>query len=440
MFTFSRQKYLYFIAFMLMATTFLPLVFNNLPPLIRSHHVWTILWGIFLLVLAPKVFMAKSMLYVEVYGLFLLMMLNNFWINMDAWNTSMLIKEYYQIAIGISVITYFQQTKEYISLAKITKWSLIFILITAVMSIVTSVIDPLYARNMIAASIITSESELERVMSFRRYGGGGYGTAIAFMSLMPLLIYYFRNICLVNIKKTNLVIFGLILFIALIAIQIFTNVLIAFFVTVLSLIIVQNRKITIVIAGIILLLLALIPKNIYINGLYNISNCFSKGSEMNYKLDDIALFLETGASIYDPATAMGSRANRYPMLLESFQKSPVLGCYFLSSASGNGYQEQGAHLHWMNKLTTTGIIGLLFFLAIPFFHLKQQLKLFSKEYGFYFLLASLTILIYGLFKTITGRDAWYAFFIILPGMYCLPLLKKNKEGLATIANNESNIT
>jgi hypothetical protein len=104
-----------------------------------------------------------------------------------------------------------------------------------------------------------------------------------------------------------------------------------------------------------------------------------------------------------------------------------LDVIFFSDESGNGYKPEGAHLHWMNKLTTNGIIGLIVFLLIPYNFIRNNLRLFDPTYKFYYILASLSILSYGLIKQLGGRDTWYAFFIILPGLYYLPLLKiKNK--------------
>lgn len=419
---FPQKTYFQFIVFMLMASTFLPLVFNNLPPVIKSHHIWTFIWGFSLLFFAPNVFKKKPMLCVAVYGLFLLLMLNTFWKDMDEWNTRMLIIEYYEIAVGFSVITYFHQSKDYISLAKITKWALIFLFITAVMSIISSYIDPMYARNIIGAAGIESESELMAVMSFQKYGGGGYGTAIAIMCLFPVLIYYYKNRRLLNIKKNNVLIFILTLLIALISMQIFTNVLVGILVLILSATAARNRIKTMAITGVILLLLVFIPKDYYVKGLYNLSDYSSIYEDLQYKLSDTALLLETGVNINDPSTAHGGRLERYPMLWESFKHSPLLGCYFLSSAPT--YREEGGHLYWMNKLTTTGIIGLLIFLTIPLVFLIMQLKYLDKEYQYFFLLGAFALIFYGFFKAIGGREALYTFFIILPGMYYLPLLKK----------------
>jgi hypothetical protein len=85
---------------------------------------------------------------------------------------------------------------------------------------------------------------------------------------------------------------------------------------------------------------------------------------------------------------------------------------------------EGGHLHWMNKLTTTGVFLFIFFIMVIYNFIKINLKYFDSAYIFYYILASLSIVSYGLIKAISGRETWYALFIILPGIYYLPMLKK----------------
>jgi hypothetical protein len=145
-------------------------------------------------------------------------------------------------------------------------------------------------------------------------------------------------------------------------------------------------------------------------------------SNVSYKLRDFATFLDSDLDIENSNTSTGFRAERYPQLLSTFTKNPVFGCYFLDY-TGNGYNGAGAHLHWMNKLTVTGIFGFLTFLIIPIYFIKSTIRHFNSEYKFFYFIASIAILSYGMIKTLTGREAWYAFFIVLPGMYYLPILK-----------------
>ena len=171
----------------------------------------------------------------------------------------------------------------------------------------------------------------------------------------------------------------------------------------------------------------IVPKSIYVDTMYIFANLFENSSELNYKFNDFATFIDTGAELDDPSTGSGGRAARYPELLNTFIENPLLGIYFLSDINSSSYEGAGAHLHWMNKLTVTGVIGFLLFIRIPYYHLKRYLRFYDDEYRFYFILASLAILSYGLIKAISGRDAWYVLFIVLPGLYYLPLLKKSKK-------------
>jgi hypothetical protein len=431
---FTQQKYFFYIAFMLMASAYFPLLFNNLPPLVRSHHVWTALWGISLLLAKPKIFFSKPMLYILGYGFLVLLATQIFWPNIDGWNSKMLFVEFYNIAIGASVINYFLQSKDYISLAKVTRWSIVFLFITAVMTIISSAIDPLYARNIV--NIVALSDQSGEILKFKRYGGGGQATAAAFMCLFPILIFYFKNIKLSPISKKLIIVYSVIIFLALLGMQIFANILIAtafFFIAILG-----RKKIqqTVMIISFFLFLTIFIPQEIYVNGLYSISGVFPQEGILSNKFKDLAIFIETGSDIEDKSTGAGSRGNRYKQLAENFIKAPLLGCFFNSDHTANGYfnyyydygndigQVEGTHLHWMNKLTITGIIGLLIFLFIPYKHIKNNLRYFDSEYKFYYIVASISILSYGFLKTIAGREIWYAFFIILPGLYYLPLLKK----------------
>jgi hypothetical protein len=78
----------------------------------------------------------------------------------------------------------------------------------------------------------------------------------------------------------------------------------------------------------------------------------------------------------------------------------------------------------MNKLTTTGLVGTIFFLTILIYHIKIVTKRMKVDHMFFFLLAMLSIISYGLIKNLTGREAWYAFFVVIPGLYYLPIIFK----------------
>lgn len=422
----TKKRYFRFIALMLMASAFLPVLFNNLPPFIRSHHIWTILWSFSLFIFYPAILKTKAILSVVFYSSFVIISINTIWIDMDEWNKQALIQELYSIFIGVTVITYFYYNREYRDLAYITKWSIVFLSITAVMSIVSAIIDPMYARNIIGASSIRSSSEFELIMSYKKYGGGGYGTAIAFMGLIPVVLYYYKNDLLLFIRRKYIIIFIILLYMALLSMQIFANIVLVFAVLPLLIVETRNRNVTLFIILIFLIALLVIPKTAYIDMLEIASSYFNHDSDLNFKLRDLSLFLE-GGNPFDRSTGAGARAERYPMLWDSFIQSPVFGCFYLTDHRGNGYMHAGGHLHWMNKLTVTGIAGLLIFSFVVFSLIKNQIRNTKADYRYFYFISIALMLGYGLFKAIAGREMWYTFFILLPGIYYLPLLNKKPK-------------
>ena len=104
------------------------------------------LWG-HLLLLAEVLFY-RIMLLIFAYALFLWILFNTAWSAMGEWNVKHLWNEIYAVAIGISIFTYFKESKDHIGFAKTIRYTLIFIIITALMTIFTSFIDSMYVRNM----------------------------------------------------------------------------------------------------------------------------------------------------------------------------------------------------------------------------------------------------------------------------------------------------
>lgn len=421
----TSQSHLHFIAFMIMLSTFLPLVFENLPPFIRSHHIWTALWLFSIIFLKFKIFVSNLMGTVIIYStLMILLLFNILWVEVDEWNKNHIIKEIYEISVAVSVLTYFRMEKDYFGFAKIIKWTMIFIFITAVMSIVTAIINPMYARNIISVSKAVSESERLMIMSYQKYGGGGYSFASALICLFPILMYYLKNSQESYFGKKIILLMIIVNFLALIAVQISANIIISALIILFSWFGSKNAKSGFVIVGILSLIIIILPVSLYIDLLQNIATLFNPSSDINFKLNDMSLFLATGGNFED--SSMGYRAERYPLLFESFLANPFFG-HFLSDISYKDISE-GGHLFLMNKLAVFGLFGTLPFIYIIYKYVKINLRYFNKEYSFYFLLSILSVVILSLMKAVVGREFWYTFFIILPGLYYLPLLKKNYHG------------
>lgn len=427
---FSRQSFLYFISFMLMASAFLPLVFANLPPIIRSHHIWTAAWFLSLIAFYPKVFRNRLFLFVLFYGaVMLLFLLNTLWANIGDWNRGQIIEEFYEIAVAVSVISYFRTAEDFYRLAKLVKWMLLFIFITAIMTIVTAYIEPTYVRSLTGLSAIVIQSEIDYVLGYKKYGGGSYGFVAALLCLFPMLFYYYKNNIKSIIKKKYLVVFIIVIFFALLKTQIFANILISVFIIILSLMGSKHTNRIIILSSLLIIIVLFIPIKSYSDLLISISLMFPSDSEIYYKLNDLAKLIIIGGY---SESGIFMRAERYPMLIDSFYANPLLG-HFLSGLTND--ISEGGHLHWMYKLAVYGLLGSVPFFYIIYKFIKNSLSYFDKEFAFYFLISVFSIIILGLMKTLAGRETWYMFFIIAPGLYYLQLLKNNKKN----NNSESNV-
>ncbi len=411
-------------AFMLMISTFLPLIFANLPPVLRSHHIWTIAWFASILVMNIKILHQNLMGFVLIYGLvMILLLLNTLYVDVNDWNKNQLTMEFYEIAVAISVITYFRLERDYVGLANLVKWTMVFLMITGIMSFITSLINPFYARNIIGVSSAINEAQREEILSYQKYGGGGYGYASALVCLFPLLMYYFKHRAASYYSKPFIILIIMIFMFALFGMQIYANILISIIIIAFSWFGAKNVRRGFVTIGIVTTILFLIPVSIYIDMFQTMASWFDPGSDLYYKFNDTAMYFATGGSYEE--TGMGSRAARYPLLWDSFMANPFFG-HFLSNLKYMDISE-GAHLFWMNKLGVYGLLGIIPFIYIIYRNVKINLNYFDKEFAFYYLLSVLSIVALGAMKTLAGRDLWYTFFIIVPGFYYLPLLKKKNR-------------
>ena len=396
---------------MLLFSTFFYLLFINLPPIIGSHHLWTIIWFLSIIFLYPKIFKNKLFILLLIYGFFIvLILLNTLWANIDPWNKKQIINEFYVFSVAISVLTYFRLEQDYEGFALIIKWTLLFIFVSAIMSIITAYINPLYARDLTGISAF-SESERVKILGYTKYGGGNYSFASALVCLFPMLIYLYKSNDNSIFKKYQILLMGIIFFYALIKMQIVANILVAFIIIILSLLGRKNLKKSIGIYIILLILIVVIPSHIYAELFYNVANIFDTNSEIYFKLNEMGTFFITGGTVEN--NAISGRYARYPLLMQSFLSNPLWGG-----------KEWNGHLFWMNKLAVYGLLGTLPFIYIIYYYVKKNIKYFDDEFSFYFLLSIFSIIGLGLMKALVGRELWYTFFIILPGFYYLQYLKQ----------------
>ena len=391
-----------------MITTFLPVVSNNLPPIIGSFHLWMPLFTISLISFYPSVFFQKRIFYTIILAIsFLFIFPYIFWPALTEWNFSSLKFEFYYIVAAILVLVYFISAKDYEGLSFVTKTTLIFIVITSILSIYSSIVDPMYAR-----SITGGKLSEEQLLYFEKIGGGGYGFATALVGLIPVIVFKIKS-KKDKINKWILYLVIILIFITLIRMQFFANILISLFVIVFSFSGQSRSKVSIIISLVIILIALAVPAESYAQLLRSLSHYFNTSSEVHYKLNDMADFLIIG-DISEDETESGYRAYRYITLYQGFIDSPVFG---IAHDPKIFYDDSGAHLFWMNKLSVLGIFGFLFIVVAIFSNLKSQYRFFKEDrIRFFYILSIFGILGLGIMKNIAGREPWFMIFFVIPGL------------------------
>jgi hypothetical protein len=388
-----------------------------MPPLIRSHHLWAAAWFMSVLIFAPQTLKDNYLIFVLLSGAFLIAVLfNSLYVDVNDWNKGQAKTEFYMLMVAISLSAYFRHSSDYGGLAILLKWTMIFIAITAVMSIYSSYVDPEYARKLLNAEFLT-DTDTE---DLRRFGGGSVGFGGALLILFPMIVYFYRNSSKCPFSKLQILSFGILSFVTLLMMQFFAFIILVVLVSSFAITGRKNLKRSLLIYTPIIILLSIIPTEYYSNFIIGISNYYPHGSDTQFKLIDLAKFLEYGG--YEGST--GSRAERYPILFQGLLSNPLLGAF---NAVNNEYKAEGAHLYWMNKLTVYGILGFIPFSLIFYWYIKRVRKMVDSEFGFYFLLSVSTGIVLGFMKVLAGREFWYMFFFILPGFYYLPLAKREKQ-------------
>jgi hypothetical protein len=338
------------------------------------------------------------------------------WTYIDPWSYKQMYTEFYETIVAVSLLIVFYNgtfSKEFFG--KAAKYALFIITITAIMSLISSIIDPMYARNM-----GSGQYDFESFSRFKRLGGGRYGFSQVLVLTLPSIVYLLKK----EVLHKYVAYFLLFLYLlTLIRMQIFANVLVGFLSTILSFVGRKTFKKSFFYMIVVIIIFMLIPASTYGRLLTRASNLFDPGSNIYYKLNDMAYFVYN-PEVEDSSSGTGTRLSRYSLLWPIVKENFFTGGLSIPS---DRYWSAGAHLYWMYKLAAYGIIGLFMYVFIHYYYIKMSIKFFDESYKFYFLLSVFSIVILGLMKNLAGRNLWVAYFMLLHGYYYIPLIPPKRR-------------
>lgn len=402
------------------ASTTLYIVFRNLG---RELGSFAFLWApiTILLILYGKANILKNKVIklLLFYGVIFIGILHKFlWGHMSEWNFNIIVYEFYYLFVFTLIFIYYASKNEFIKLAWLSKWALLFVLISLIGTNIALNIDP----NLVRESARTGKFTDDQGVLFKITGAMGYSYAQGIICLIPILIYFIKNKSQIVFSKWLLIAILFLILITEIRAQVFANLLITILITFLSIFGHKKKKLSLILFAIVGVFFMINPDNFLADFFILISNYFDKSSIIYDKLIDFSMFLKN--SDLDNSSEAGSRASRYPLLFDAFSSNPIFG-----DASYNSPHRisGGAHVYWMNRLTIWGLPGFLIYVFLLFRIFKMVYFTFDANYKFYYLLSILSVLLLGLLKAIGGREIWLMLIIVIPGLFYLPLLKRGVQ-------------
>ena len=407
----KKKQIFLVVILMFLVSALLMIAHNNAPKMLSAQFLWGPLLVITVLIFDTKAFFTKvviiNLLFVLLYGFILPVFVWSFMNDWYAFRQPLLFAQIlYAIVLGKKLI----KDKSVEKWSLFTKASLIFIVVTCVMTIVATEMEPLIVR----ASYSSGSENIDNFNYFKRLGIGSYGYMTALVVLVPTLISVIK--AKEKRKGTRILFIGvlLLILITLLEAQIFANILVAGVFIIFSFFGLKNIKSSMLVFGLLIIIYFIIPNTVY-SRFFNVSSgFFTEESNVYKKLDDLSGFIEN-PDMEDTSSGVSGRAQRYPMLWSVFKASPIFGDANYDSDFDYA-MARGGHLFWMSRLALWGIIGFMGFIYLLYINFKQIYLIIPQYYRYYYLLSVLSFIILGLMKSINMLESALVLYVIIPGI------------------------
>jgi hypothetical protein len=398
-----------------LASSTMYMVFRNLGRELGSFaYLWAPMALLMIFFNRPRTYITGPIKLLILYGIIIVGILQyTLWKYMGDWNRVRILLEFYYLFVMLAIITYYLLKGEYLKIAIISKWIFIIILITLITTNIALFIDPILVRE----SAATGEFSSSQNRLYNLSGAMSYSYVQAVICLIPLLVVKIKNRQKFIFQPRVLVLILILILITQIRSQVFANIIVSIFLTILSFAGTRNIRLRLMIISVVSIFVVLIPSSFYSDRIFEISTYFPTNSLLNKKIKGFALFIESPE--FDNSTPIAGRAARYPLLFKALSAKPLTGDSSYESKLNIG---GGSHLYLMNRLTLWGIPAFLFFIYVLYKVFKKIGSLFDEEFAFIYLLSILSIILLGLLKAVGGREPWLMVLVLIPGLYYLPLL------------------
>ena len=430
MFSMSIKRYMLFLITYIVVLVFFPLASRNLPDVFGSFYAFSALWLVSLLFYKPSILWSKPLRLCYLYCIVWLLYLY-FFIPFGTYANKEILNDFFSLIVPISIICYFYKTRQFDCLARVVLVALVCIIITAFITIISSAVYPEISREIAGLTFSPEKyslAEISLIQMYNKLGCASRPEGWGFICLMVGSVFFLKFYKKDFSKKILCLILLVLSLVALAMMQFSTLFICALILWGLLNVSVKNRNRKVILFSFLILLFVSIPKQFYANSFYFVSSFFSEGSSMQSRLIGVGDYILLGDEVGEDNAVAARLDIRYEASLDKFISAPFLGKYSPFSEVSNYYVGEG-HLFWMNLLVTRGIFLFLIFCSAFYSILKVIYYNTHLQFRYFLLVTWIIFIAYGFVKVIIIRNCYMSMFVILPGLYYLPLLSKQNKKL-----------
>ncbi len=386
-----------------MGRIFLPIVFANIPFPFSSILFFAFVWVFACLFWCPNILFSKGLLPVYLLAIILFFGINSIWSDRivgygEYINYYWLQQEAITLYLSILIYSYFIIKKDYEGMAYVISFTLLFIFITCLTTIIGTYQYPMAARELTSGIFRMNNPRI--VSYYTSIGIANYYFFTPLSFTMPVIIYIIKDLYKHNIKI--ILIFCIILFVfvySIIQAKFSMALIFTFALLLISFFKMRNNKKYLITTAFIFLIFGIYvikPVQYLSIALHSVSGLFA-GTITEERLKDLAITIENPV------------IDHY-----SFAEKPIIGGGF-----------EGGHNFWLDRLSMFGIIGIIPWILIVSFQIKNNLTKFDDDFRSYYTISMIAFIALGFINNIAGHQFFAIVFFILPGIYFLRFLKTN---------------
>lgn len=405
-----------------MAVYFLPVFANNLPGIflyLRSSYFQLPLWFVLAFLTFPNLFASKYLFPFYLFAFVFILGLGTFWEGriideIGEVDLRWALIDIHGAFLAVLMLFVFLKLQDYRGLAIVSICSLVFILFTSITTIIGVSLFPGAVRQMIA---VDGGGEMSEI--YQRLGIAGYGFFAGIIFLFPILGYLIKN----QAKKSVSFVFYIIVVFTLLYALFMTEFTTAFMLAVIfflfSFIVQKYFNRTIIAFSLIFIVSFFVFNEAIADFFYYLSVVNPVGETISARFKDVGDIFFFG--MLTPAAD-----HTYFTSVRLFLSEKSLNMFLENPLIGAGWG--GGHASWFDRLGMFGLLGFTPWILIFYQQVKFNLSKFDKTYRNYYLTSVISCIFLGLITTMANSiHAMLILFFVIPGLYFLPTLKKEKR-------------